>query len=488
MPTTHRPLTVVALMLAMFLAAMEATAVSTAMPTVIGDLGGVELYAWVFTAYMLTSTVTVPIYGKLADLYGRKPIMMLGLALFLIGSALSGQAHSVGVLIAFRALQGLGAGAVQPISLTMIGDLFTLEERAKMQGVFAAIWGVAGVSGPLLGGLIVKYLSWRWIFYVNVPFGLASAAVLTFAYRETVAKKQVKLDWLGALTLTVGSVAVLAAANGFSPGPLYALGIALLVAFIFIERRAPDALLPVDLFTQRLMVVASASGALAGAAMFSIVTYLPLYVQAALGGSPTDAGGALTPMMVGWPIAATISSRFIPKRGFRVFVVSGLTTTLVAGVALALAAQLGGGLGALAIGSGLFGVGMGLMNTALIIAVQTSVPWQRRGVATASTMFFRVIGGTLAVGFLGGFLAYRLAAAPGATPDVINQLLGPEHGAKLGADALKGLSQTMHEVLVPIFWVTAGFTALATLASVFFPRSAAASPARPVEAAAAPME
>src|SRR5256714_6559772 len=200
---TNRPLTVVSLLLSLSMAAMEMTVVSTAMPTVVGDLGGIHYYSWVFTAYLLTSTVTVPIYGKLADLYGRKPVLLAGIAVFLVGSMASGLAQGIGALIAFRALQGLGAGAMQPTTLTIVGDIYNLEERARMQGVFGPGWGVARLIGPLLGGVIVKYLSWRWVFFINVPAGIAAAALLVGSLHENVERRPHSLRWAGAGVLTV---------------------------------------------------------------------------------------------------------------------------------------------------------------------------------------------------------------------------------------------------------------------------------------------
>jgi len=208
---TNRPLTVVALLLGLFLAAMEMTVVSTAMPTAVGDLGGLHLYAWAFSAYMLTATITVPIYGKLADLRGRKPVMLVGIGLFLAGSMACGRAESMAALVAFRAIQGLGAGAIQPMALTIVGDLFDVRERGKMQGLFGAVWGLAGLIGPLLGGAIVHWLSWRWVFYVNVPLGLGCAAVLQAAYHEKVERHDHRLDLLGALLLSGTVLALLAA-------------------------------------------------------------------------------------------------------------------------------------------------------------------------------------------------------------------------------------------------------------------------------------
>jgi EmrB/QacA subfamily drug resistance transporter len=452
--TTNRRFTTVALLLSMFLAAMEATAVSTAMPTVIGDLGGVNLYAWVFTAYMLTSTVTVPIFGKLSDLFGRKPVMLIGLGIFLLGSVLSGMATSIVSLILFRALQGLGAGSVQPTTLTIVGDLFTLKERSKLQGFFAAVWGIAGISGPLLGGFIVAQMNWRWIFFINLPFGLLATVGLVVFYHENLEKKPPpRLDWLGAVTMTVCVVAALVAAGGIHAVPLGILALVALAAFFVAEKKAPEALLPFDLFSQRLIAVASVLSALTGAVMFAAITYLPLYVQGAVGGSPTEAGATLTPMMVGWPIASTLSGRAIPRFGFRIFIRAGSVLVGLGTLLLALGIQLQWPFAMVYVAMGFTGIGLGLVNTSLMISVQTSVPWERRGVATASTMFFRSIGGTLGVGFLGAWLAVQLAGQAGITQEIINALLGPEHGASLPAADLGHLTAALKGAIEPIFWV-----------------------------------
>src|SRR3954463_7711180 len=351
------------------------------MPTVVGDLGGIHYYSWVFTAYLLTSTVTVPIYGKLADLYGRKPVLLAGIAVFLVGSMASGLAQGIGALIAFRALQGLGAGAMQPTTLTIVGDIYNLEERARMQGVFGAVWGVAGLIGPLLGGVIVKYLSWRWVFFINVPAGIAAAALLVVSLHENVEHRRHSLDWAGSGLLTFGLTALLFGAQG---GAASAVGLPVagvcLAIFFAAERRAPEPVLPLDLFRQRVMAVATASGALVGAGMISMVTYVPLYVQGVLGGSPTEAGSAITPMVIGWPIASAISGRMLPRVGFRVLVRSGLIISAVAAVALAALLRPGASLHVPQAMSALFGIGLGLANTALLIAVQTSVGWKQRGV------------------------------------------------------------------------------------------------------------
>jgi EmrB/QacA subfamily drug resistance transporter len=466
--TTNRPLTVVALLLGLFLAAMEMTVVSTAMPTAVGDLGGLHLYAWAFAAYMLTATVTVPIHGKLADLHGRKPVMLAGLALFLLGSFACGQARSMEALIAFRAVQGLGAGAIQPIALTIVGDLFDVNERARWQGVFGAVWGVAGLVGPLLGGAIVHYLSWRWVFYVNLPLGLGCAAVLSGAYHEKIERHDHRLDILGALFLTYTVVAALAAAQSRAVAavalPQVCLGLAL---FLMVERRAKEPLLPLDLFAQRVIAVASGTGALVGAAMISMVTYVPLYAQSVLGATPTGAGSAIAPMAIGWPVASALSGRLLARLGYRVLIRGGLLLTAAAALGIALFLRPGATLLLPRVLTALYGLGLGFANTPLVIAVQTSVPWNRRGVATASIMFFRTIGGTLAVGLLGGVLAATLAGS-GAPAGAVEKLLGPERGA-LDPALVSGLSGAIASGMSSIFWTVFAIACCAAAASLFFP-------------------
>ena len=475
---THRPLTVAALLLALSMAAMEMTVVSTAMPTVISDLGGIGKYAWVFTAYMLACTVMVPIYGKVADLYGRKPVMLVGIVLFLVGSMASGQARTIDQLIIFRALQGLGAGAMQPIAFTIVGDIFSIEERAKMQGVFGAVWGLAGLVGPLLGGVIVKALSWRWIFYINVPFGIASMLVLMGSLVESVEKKEHHLDIVGAGLLTAAIVSLLLGAQGTIAWVLIPSGIALGVAFVWAEARSPEPLLPLDLFRSRAISVSSVISGVMGAAMVATVTFVPLFVQGILGGSPTQAGGAIAPMVIGWPIASALSGRLLTRVGYRPLVRFGLFISAVSSLLLALVAHEGTPLWMLrAIAAG-FGVGMGLSNTALLIAVQTSVRWDRRGVATASTVFFRTIGATLGVGALGAVLAGALARYAGGSADVVNQLLAHQRPKEGDLALLRQISVALQGGLQAIFWAICVMSFAGFAVSLLFPKLVAEAPAR----------
>jgi EmrB/QacA subfamily drug resistance transporter len=475
MRKTHRPITVVALILSLFMAALEATVVSTAMPTVVGDLGGIHIYSWVFTAYLLTSTVAVPIYGKLADLYGRKPIMLFGIALFLAGSFASGVSQSMAQLIAFRAIQGLGAGAMQPMAITIVGDIFSLEERGKMQGLFGAAWGVAGLVGPMAGGVIVHYLSWHWIFFINIPFGIASAVLLVVALHESIEIKPHVLDIAGAALLTAGVTALLFATTGASLlitlGGLGVSGI-LFAVFAAVEKRAPEPVLPFAIFKKPVIAVSSVAGALIGGAMFATMTYVPLFVQGVLGGSPTDAGSAVTPMVIGWPLASAVAGRLIMKMGYRPLIRGGLGVTAAASIALAIFANKTGNVWVPRVATLFFGLGLGFANTALLIAVQTSVDWAQRGIVTASTMFVRTIGGALAIGVTGGVLRMALARDASIPPDAASQLLGPERGEHLDPEVVRHLGAALEDGVGTIFWISSGIACAAFFASLLFPRIA----------------
>jgi EmrB/QacA subfamily drug resistance transporter len=445
---TNRPLTVAALLLSMFMAATEATVVGTAMPTVIADLGGIHLYGWVSAAYLLTTTISVPVYGKIADVIGRKPVLLFGIAMFLVGSSASGFASTIVMLIVARAAQGLGAGAMQPIALTIIGDIFDMEERGRVQGWFSAVWGIAGIVGPLLGGAIVAVLSWRWVFWINIPFGVMAMVILVRAFAEAPTERKDKppIDRLGALVLTLGSLALLLGASGEKPWLTVPIGALLLLAFVPIERRAIDPVLPMSLLTERMMSITTISNVLLGAIMSGALTFVPLYAQNVLGGTPTEAGAAVAPMLVGWPISSTIVSRLLTRTGFRTPILLG---SLIVGASLAFfAAGMSPETSHRFIQVWMFvlGWGMGMISTSLLIAVQFSVSWGQRGVATATTMFSRSLGGALGTGALGGVLAMRL-------------------GEELSPNA-----SILGRALSPIFWIVLAFGLANVLAVAFYPR------------------
>lgn len=481
----------IALMLGMSLAALDTTIVGTALPSIVGKLGGITLYSWVFSAYLLTSTTTVPVYGKLADLFGRKPLFLFGSAVFLIGSIASGAAQSMEQLIIFRAIQGLGAGAVLPIVLTIIGDIFSLEERARVQGLFSGVWGLSSIVGPALGGVIVDHFSWRWVFYINIPFGLLSAFLLIVSLKEHVERQKHSIDYLGTVTLTIGVVALLFALlqggvtwawTSVPSLSLFALAVALIALFLFQEARAAEPILPLTLFTNRIIAIASIGGVILGVVMFGITSYVPLFVQGVKGGTATSAGVTLGPLLLAWPIAATLSGKLILRFGYRLTAVGGALLVAI-GVGMVTLLQTGSTLPYIVVAMVMIGTGLGMMSTAFIISVQNAVPWNVRGVATASTQFFRTMGGTVGIALMGTILnvqmASRFAPILARYPAVVahlpktvapsNVLLTPEVRQALPVDFLTQLQAALAQSLS---WVYALMFALAVIGLVtmfFFP-------------------
>jgi EmrB/QacA subfamily drug resistance transporter len=470
MPATHRPRTVAALMLAMFMSAMEATVVGTAMPTIVAELGGLGLIGWLSSAYLLAATVSVPLYGKLADLYGRRPLLLFGIALFLVGSIGCGASRSMHALIVWRALQGLGAGATQPIALTVIGDLYDVRERGKVQGWFGAIWGVSGVAGPLLGGVIVQHLSWPWVFFINLPVGAASAVLLLASLHEPVrAPGPVHIDWLGAVSIALGSLGVLLGASGFHATSAIGLGALFLVGFVAVERRARDPLLPLSLIGDRAVAVASLSAVLLGATLVSTINFVPLHVQGVLGAPPASAGSVIAPMLVGWPIAATITSRLVLRTGFRGPVIVGSWIAAAALLGFVQALHHHADLDWLRLGAFVYGVGMGLNSTSLMIAIQSSVGREQRGTATATNLFARNMGGALGMGALGALFAALLGGA--LAPEQVNALLHPElrHGAAAVGDAR--LVAALEAAIGPVLDVVVVLAVVNLVVVAFYPRT-----------------
>lgn len=478
-PGRDRQLVTAAVLLGMFLAAFEATAVAAALPTAVGQMGGVERYSWVFSVYLLTSTTTVPLFGKLADLYGRRIIYHVSVALFLLGSALSGMAGSFEQLILFRAIQGLGAGGVQPIAITITGDIFSLEERARMQALFSGVWAAASLVGPLLGGWITDTLSWRWIFYLNIPFGLASSWILQRYLQEEGKRREHRLDILGTISLTAAVTLLLL---GLIEGPdvwgwsdprtlaLFAGAVASFVLFLWQERRAAEPMLPLDLFKKRIIAVSSIGNTLLGTLLFAITAFVPVYAQGVLGGTAVDAGTILMPILIGWPIASTLAGRYMMRIGYRPLALGGSLLLILGGLLLALVdASTGKPLVLFAMT--LTGFGLGFTSMPYLLGVQNAVAWSQRGVATSSVQFFRTIGGSVAVAALGALLNARLHSVD-PTLDA-NTALDPALRSQAGPDALAHLSSALLFGLQGVFLVTA-FIAVSTLAVAwFFPKGAA---------------
>jgi EmrB/QacA subfamily drug resistance transporter len=477
MKTNTRTLVLVAILLSVFLSALEATVVATAMPTAVADLHGIELYGWVGSAYMLATTVTIPLWGKSADVWGRKPAMLAGLVFFLGGSFACGLADSMLTLVLARVVQGVGAGALQPVSLTLVGDLFRLEERGRVQGALGAVWAIAGMAGPLVGGLLVRWLSWRWVFYINLPFGLLCGILLVLFLHEPERAPGPRpgFDLAGALLLAGAVVALLLGLGGQGGPLLLPLTGALLVAFVLVERRTREPLVPVALLRDRSIVVACAVVGLLGMVMLGEVVFLPFYVQSARGGTPTEGGLAVAPMLIGWPVAATIAGRLLPKVGPRILVRIGH---------LLIALGTAGGLGVVLSGAPLplvgvsmlvLGAGMGLVNTSLVIAVQEGAPPGQRGVATSLTVFFRSIGSALGLGALGALLAQRLAGV--LDEGALGALLSRDHDRPGAAHLPPGAAGLVDHALQPLFAVVAAIGFFALLVGFVYPRSPLDPPA-----------
>lgn len=468
----------IGVMLSLFLAAMEATVVATAMPTIVSQLGGLSIYSWVFSAYMLASTTTVPLFGKLSDLYGRRPIYVVAMVLFLTGSLLCGQAQSMGQLIAFRALQGLGAGGLLPLAFIIVGDLFTFEQRARMQGLFSGVWGVSSIVGPLLGGFLVDQVSWHWVFFINVPPGLLAGALVWLAWvdrQRADGAARPAVDFAGAGLLTAGVIALLLGLFEFGTSAswaLLALAAVLFAALAWAERRAADPILPLPLFRDRMFAVACAHGLLAGWAMFGSTAFVPLFVQAVLGTSATAAGATLTPLMLGWVGASIVGSRLLLHIGYRTLAMIGMVM-LTLGTFLMTRIGMGATQFSLMVNVALMGIGMGLSVPAFLIAVQSAVPRRVLGTATSTVQFSRSIGGVLGVSVMGAFLSLRLAAllqAAGLDPAAVdlNSLLDPLARATSGA-LDEALRRALAGAIQGVFAIALGAAALGLVATTLAP-------------------
>lgn len=464
-PTVRRA-TVLALAASIAMSAVEATVVSTAMPTVVAELGGIGSYAWVGAIYMIASTISMPVYGKVADLYGRRPTLIAGIAVFLVGSLASGAATSMTILVIARGFQGLGAGAMQPIAMTIVGDLYSLEERGRVVALFGTVWGISGIAGGLLGGLIVATIGWRWVFWFNVPIGALSVAMLVRNYREPPRTRAlVTFDWIGASTLACASISLLLGASRESPGLTIPLGLVLVGAFVLWERRAASPVLPLSLIARRVHAIASAVSSLQGATMMATLMFVPLFAQGVLGASAPQAGATLAPMLVGWPIAAAATSRVLPRIGFRVPVIAGSVVVAGALATLAWLANVGANLWALRVAMLVYGAGMGFTLTAQVFAVQSDVGTGERGVATATNLFARSMGGALGVGALG--VVFASALRDRVPPETVTGLLDPHRRAGLVLDHLQ---DALASALTPVFVTSALLGVVALVVSSMFPR------------------
>lgn len=420
------------MMLATGLVAIDATILATAVPSIVDDLGGFSSFPWLFSIYLLTQSVTVPIYSKLADTVGRKPIILFGIAVFLIGSLLCGVAWDMTSLIVFRAIQGIGAGAIMPMTITIVGDVYSVEERAKVQGYIASVWAVAAVVGPALGGLFAALEAWRWIFFVNVPLCIAAGWVIVVKFRERVERREHTLDIAGALTLTAAltllMLGVLEGGTSWAWDSAVSIGIftagaALLVAFFVIERRAAEPIFPLWVVSRRLLGTTALLGFGIGGALIGLTAFVPTYLEGSINTSPLIAGFALATLTIGWPIAASLSGRIYLAIGFRATAIIGGAIMVVGSVLLAVFA-FAPSVPLVAVICLFLGLGFGFAAVPSMVAAQSSVGWSERGVVTGAQMFSRSIGQAIGAAVLGAIANATIAASGGSEDDPASIVAG----------------------------------------------------------------
>lgn len=462
----------IAVMLATGLIAIDSTILATAVPSIVRDIGGFAQFPWLFSIYLLAQAVSVPVYAKLADTVGRKPIMLVGIALFLVGSVLCGFAWDMTSLIVFRAVQGLGAGAVLPVSITITGDIYTVRERAKVQGYIASVWAASSVLGPTLGGVFAEFLSWRWIFFINIPLSLIAALMLWRAYHESFERKKHRIDLTGSIVLTVGlTLVILGVLEGgqawvwLSWQSLVAFGVGavLLVAFVFIELRAAEPVLPLWVFSRRLIVTTSLISLGVGAVLIGLTSYVPTFLEITADATPIVSGLAVAALTLGWPISASNSGRLYLRIGFKNTALIGITIAVLGSIAL-FAVSFVPNVVTTAIACFIVGLGLGLIASPTLIAAQSSVPWEERGVVTGANMFLRSVGSAVGVAIFG-------AIANGA---IARSGLGDHSPVAIQAAS------------AAVFFAVAVAAVLTIIAAVAMPRARVDEiEHRPVEAAAA---
>jgi EmrB/QacA subfamily drug resistance transporter len=455
-----------ALMMSTGLIAIDSTILATAVPSVVKDLGGFSSFPWLFSVYLLAQAVSVPVYAKLADTVGRKPILLIGIGLFLLGSVLCGFAPSMTVLIAFRAVQGLGAGAIMPVSITVAGDIYTVAERAKAQGYLASVWAISSVVGPTLGGVFSQFLSWRWIFFVNIPLCFLTVFLLR-RYHESVTRTKHTIDVAGAVTLTIGLTALLTALleggtawawNSIGSFVSFGIAVVALPVFILIERRAPEPVLPLWVFSRRLLLTTALISAGVGAVTIGLTSYVPTFLEKVVPTTPLVSGLALAALTVGWPLAASNAGRLYLRFGYRPTALIGSALAAAGAIGVTLTAPLAS-IGLMALTCFVVGLGLGLVATPTLIAAQSSVGWSERGVVTGASLFLRSIGSALGVAVFGA---------------IANAVLGSWNGSSVNGTA--AASAAVFDAVV-----VAGLLTL--LAAVFMPAARVQTESAPSGAA-----
>ena len=472
---TRRRAVTFACMMAIFMSAVEATIVATAMPTIVGQLGAFHLFSWVFAAYLLAQAVSTPIYGRLADLYGRKQMFISGSAIFLLASTACGFTWAFGEwgmvsLVLFRTIQGFGAGSLQSMATTIVGDIYPPTDRARVQGWLSGVWGLAALAGPVLGAFIVQHVHWAFVFWINLPIGIAAILIMASSLYERIELRSHHVDVAGSILLMLGVggvlMTVVQAQNLSAPlaASLFGVGIVALLLLIVQERRAKEPIVPFQLWRQRIMAECSAGGLTIGALLMCVVAFLPTYVQAAMGRSVTFGGTALAIQSVSWSISAIIAARLMGLTSYRTAGLIG-SAMLISGTALLITLDRDSAFMRLGAATLLVGFGMGFCNQTFLLSMQGSVHWNQRGVATASFLFARTIGQTIGAAIGGAMLNFGLTRqVPGAS-DALERLLDPGRRDELGANMVARLGSAIAGALHEVY-IVSGLLAVATLVIV----------------------
>jgi EmrB/QacA subfamily drug resistance transporter len=467
------------LLLGLILSSLEQTIVATAMPSVMKELGGLSHYSWVFSVYMLASTTSMPIYGKLADLFGRRAMFVTGMLLFLTGSACCGFAGTMTELIVFRGIQGLGAGALMPIAFTIIADIYPPEKIGKFQGLFGTVFAVSSILGPALGGAIAEHADWGWIFWLNLPLGIPSLVIVFLTLRESKRREKRSIDWLGAITLSGTIVSLLLALEPEGTRGLFGVSAVLLLLFLWVETKAKDPIVPLQLFRIRAIAFGNIAGFFVSAGLFSSIAYIPLFFQGVIGVSPSVAGYILTPLMLSTVITSNIGGRLMSKASYRAILVPSLVL-MAAGLFGLSQMTVEAGKWKIILSLIVTGLGMGAIYPVLGTAAARAVDAGSRGAATASSQFFRSIGGTIGVSVLGSLLLHRMTSGAtklGAITGALSAeqlhrmtdpklLLDTEARASLPPEVVTGLQHVFTDALSSVFTAGLIFVGIALLASV----------------------
>jgi EmrB/QacA subfamily drug resistance transporter len=471
----RRRLVLAASLMATFMAAVESTIVATAMPTIVADLGGFRLFSWVFAAYLLAMAVTIPLYGRLADIYGRKRVFFTGTGIFLVGTTLCGFAATMTQLVLFRALQGLGAGAIQPIASTVVGDIYTPAERARVQGFISSVFGVSAIAGPALGAFIVEHLHWSLVFWVNLPIGAASILMYRLFLHERVESRGHRVDYQGSALLAVGvGAAMLALVQagrlGLAPSlALGALAALALAGLVVQERRAPEPIVPFRLWRNRVIALANLGILGTGSAMMGVSAFLPAYVQGVMGRSPWVAGLVLGCQSVSWTFATFLSARLMIRSSYRLSATTGGLALFAGGGMLALL-QPASPIAWAAAGSLVMGIGMGLCNPAFLVSIQASVGWGERGVATGGLMFMRMLGQSLGAALFGAVVNFGIGRRLPDAGNAVNRLMEPSLRHGLGAAEIARLSAAVAAAVHEVYLIVVLIAALTLALALAFPR------------------